>query len=250
MQLKGIKRAALEQIVENRHQQGRFVSFEDFLGRMPQLDPGDIRILIKAGCFDGVAGREARPRLMWQLYQARSPQQHQGQTASLLASGETDSYYLPATGPYSERTMLIHEMDVLGFLVSRHPLSLYRELLSHLAYVRACDLHRHVGREITVIGWLITGKVVHTRTDEPMEFISFEDTTALYETVFFPEVYRRFCRMLSKVRPYLIRGLVEEDYGAISLTVRRIEYLDKVRIPPGIVSGRRRLPEKSAVRHA
>jgi DNA polymerase III alpha subunit len=84
---------------------------------------------------------------------------------------------------------------------------------------------------VPVIGWLITGKVVHTKTNEPMEFISFEDTTAIYETVFFPEVYRKFCRMLSNVRPYLIRGLVEEDYGAISLTVKHIEFLDKVHIP-------------------
>jgi error-prone DNA polymerase len=62
-----------------------------------------------------------------------------------------------------------------------------------------------------------------------MEFISFEDTTAIYETVFFPEVYRKFCRMLSNARPYLLRGLVEEDFGAISLTVKHIEFLDKVK---------------------
>ncbi|NQV30668.1 MAG: hypothetical protein HQ508_07265, partial [Candidatus Marinimicrobia bacterium] len=37
--------------------------------------------------------------------------------------------------------------------------------------------------------------------------------------------------MLSNARPYLLRGLVEEDYGAISLTVKHIEFLDKVRIP-------------------
>jgi len=67
-----------------------------------------------------------------------------------------------------------------------------------------------------------------------MEFISFEDTTAIYETVFFPKVYRKFCRMLSNARPYLLRGLVEEDFGAISLTVRHIEFLDKVSIPSRI----------------
>ena len=71
-----------------------------------------------------------------------------------------------------------------------------------------------------------------------MEFISFEDTTAIYETVFFPKVYRNFCRMLSNARPYLLRGLVEEDYGAISLTVRQIEFLDKVKIPRQIDQAR------------
>ena len=234
MQLKGIKQSALEYIVAERESNGRFLSFETFLRRMPELDQSDVRILIKAGAFDGVEGIEARPRLMWQLYQARASQQRRDKPASLLDLNERDSYYIPDTGAYSEKTMLIHEADVLGFLISRHPLSLYAKLLQHLTYVRACDLRKYVGKEIPVIGWLITGKVVHTKNDEPMEFISFEDTTAIYETVFFPEVYRKFCRMLSNARPYLLRGLVEEDFGAISLTVRHIEFLDKVKVSPQI----------------
>jgi len=228
MQLKGIKRNALEHLVAERETNGRFRSFEGFLRRMPELDQSDVRILIKAGCFDGVEGMEARPGLMWQLYQSRARQQRRNKPASLLDLNERDSYYVPETGAYSERTMLIHEADVLGFLISRHPLSLYTSVLKHLVYVQAIHLDQYIGKEIPVIGWLITGKVVHTKTDEPMEFISFEDTTAIYETVFFPEVYRKFCRMLSNVRPYLLRGLVEEDYGAISLTVKHIEFLDKV----------------------
>ncbi|MEA3288003.1 MAG: DNA polymerase III subunit alpha [Candidatus Marinimicrobia bacterium] len=231
MQLKGVKRTALDLLIAEREARGRFTSFELFLRRMPELDQADVRIFIKAGCFDGVEGLENRPQLMWQLYQARACQQRREKPTSLLELNERDSYYIPDTGAYSEKTMLMHETDVLGFLISRHPLSLYQGLLRHLAYVRACDLKKYIGREVPVIGWLITGKVVHTKNNEPMEFISFEDTTAIYETVFFPEVYRKFCRMLSNVRPYLLHGLVEEDYGAISLTVKQIEYLDKVNIP-------------------
>ena len=58
-----------------------------------------------------------------------------------------------------------------------------------------------------------------------MEFISFEDTTALYETTFFPEAYKRFCHMLSHTRPYVLRGKVEEDFDAITLTVRDLRFL-------------------------
>ena len=131
-------------------------------------------------------------------------------------------------------------------------MSLYEKLLQNLAYVRACDLKKYIGKEVPVIGWLITGKVVHTKNDEPMEFISFEDTTAIYETVFFPKVYRQFCRMLSNARPYLLRGLVEEDYGAISLTVKHIEFLDKVIIPRNIGPGAPKMliPNTSKARKA
>ncbi len=242
MQLKGIKQSGLEHVVAERESNGRFTSFSSFLRRMPELDAADVRILIKAGCFDGVEGMAARPQLMWQLYQSRSGHLRRGKPATLLNLHEQDSYYIPDTGSYTEKTMLIHEADVLGFLVSRHPLSLYEKLLRYLSFVRGCDLKDHIGREVAVIGWLITGKVVHTKDDEPMEFISFEDTTAIYETVFFPEVYRKFCRMLSNARPYLLRGLVEEDFGAISLTVKQIEYLDKVRVPRQLGGQQGQLP--------
>ena len=74
-------------------------------------------------------------------------------------------------------------------------------------------------------GWLITRKEVLTMAGEPMEFVSFEDTTAIYETVFFPEVFRRFCRFLDMDRPYLLFGNVECDLGAVNLTVDKVEKL-------------------------
>jgi DNA polymerase III alpha subunit len=77
------------------------------------------------------------------------------------------------------------------------------------------------------VGWLVTGKVIDTKRGEPMEFVSFEDTTALYETTFFPEAYRKFCHMLSYTRPYVLRGKVEEDFGSISLTVSELGFLGR-----------------------
>ncbi len=60
-----------------------------------------------------------------------------------------------------------------------------------------------------------------------MKFLSFEDTTGIYETVFLPKVYNQFCHMLNEMRPYLIRGKVEEDFSSITLTVHWIGFLDR-----------------------
>jgi error-prone DNA polymerase len=120
-----------------------------------------------------------------------------------------------------------HELETLGFYLSIHPLDRYRNALKGLHYVNACDLHLHVGEHVTTIGWLVTGKTVHTKDGDPMKFVSFEDTTGLYETVFFPKAYNQFCHMLNEMRPYLIRGKVEEDFTAVTLTVHWIEFLDR-----------------------
>jgi len=62
---------------------------------------------------------------------------------------------------------------------------------------------------------------------DPMKFVSFEDTTGIYETVLFPKVYNRFCHMLNDMRPYLLKGKVEQDFTALTLTVHWIEFLDR-----------------------
>ena len=166
--------------------------------------------------------------------------------------------------PYSHSLMLKHELDTLGFYLSIHPLDPYRNVLRGLHHVNACDLHLHVGERVTTIGWLVTGKTVQTKDGDPMKFVSFEDTTGIYETVFFPKVYHQFCHMLSpshqrsgaecipsglsaegaptgfgfentspdwriealnEMRPYLLKGKVEQDFTAITLTVHWIEFL-------------------------
>jgi DNA polymerase III alpha subunit len=72
----------------------------------------------------------------------------------------------------------------------------------------------------------------HTRPDFPVlphirsEFLS-QDSTGHYETVFFPKAYNRFCHMLNEMRPYLIRGKVEEDFTAVTLAVHWVEFLDR-----------------------
>jgi DNA polymerase-3 subunit alpha/error-prone DNA polymerase len=78
---------------------------------------------------------------------------------------------------------------------------------------------------VRVAGGLITGKVVETRKGEPMEFLTFEDETGFVETTFFPQAYRRFCHLLDRERPYLLSGKVEEDWGAVTLTVESVSAL-------------------------
>lgn len=59
-----------------------------------------------------------------------------------------------------------------------------------------------------------------------MEFVSFEDTTAIYDTTFFPSSYTRFCRQLVRDRPYLLKGKIEAEFGVATLTVEWVGFLD------------------------
>ena len=128
--------------------------------------------------------------------------------------------------PYSRELMLKHELETFGFFLSLHPLDRYRDRLKHVHYVRARDLHRWVGKAVTTIGWQITGKTVQTVKGDTMKFVSFEDQTGIYETVFFPKAYHRFCHMLNAERPYMLKGRVAEEFGAVTMTVHWLGFLD------------------------
>lgn len=225
MQLRELPAKALEQILAARRRGGPFADFAAFVTRCP-LDPAAVRILIRGGCFDGLHTLEKRPRLMWELARyAHGREAPARRQANLSLFAEKPAGPLPTPPPYDEVDVLRQEVETLGFLASRHPLDLYRTELSHLKHVPAAELSRHVGRTVTVVGWLVTGKTVATKKGEPMEFVSFEDTTALYETTFFPKAYAKFCHLLTRTRPYLLTGRVEESFGAVSLNVQWVRLL-------------------------
>jgi error-prone DNA polymerase len=278
MQLAGLKEKALEALLGERERGGPFGSFDGFR-RRTGLDPSDVRILVKAGCFDSIARGRSRAELLWQAYAGAAQAQGRGEAVknsvgegnkeegppTVLHSRQSgtsswqegaapprksgtspslqteldlfseESMVIPRLGHYDFRTMLLHEVETLGFPLSLHPLELYRDRLAGLEYVRGADMEKHAGRRVTMIGWWVTNKLVYTRQEEPMSFISFEDTTALYETVVFPGAFRKFCAAWTQTRPYILRGRVDEEFGACILRVEEMEFLDRRKgtgIPP------------------
>ncbi|MBN1106200.1 MAG: DNA polymerase III subunit alpha, partial [Deltaproteobacteria bacterium] len=256
MQLKDLPREALEFVIHERGKHGPFTGFEDLLSRTSgHLHLQDVRVLIKAGCLDSIAQGRSRASLLWQalrffdtpapsvslnLFEStqRSSPGGRGWGRGNLrggSSGERTFSPLWERGdrgdfnppPYSKTLLLKHEWETLGFPLSIHPLDRYRHVLKDLDYVRAMDLPRHVGRWVTTVGWMVTGKTVHTREGDEMKFVSFEDTTGIYEAVLFPRIYHKCCHMLNGMRPFLLKGKVEEDFGSLSLTVQRVEFLDR-----------------------
>ena len=49
------------------------------------------------------------------------------------------------------------------------------------------------------------------------------DEEGVLETTFFPQVYKRFCHIVDRGRPYILTGVVDQDWGATTLTVEKIE---------------------------
>ena len=209
MQVKTIPKDLGLRIVDERTKAGLYRSFQDFLQRV-KPEPSHVRVLVRAGCCDSMAGELTRPALLWRLY----------------AGSEFVSSHLPIPDDYSAAQKRAHEIESFGFLASRHPLTLYCKQIERLRPVPASQMHHYVGQRITMVGILITEKAAETKHGHAMEFITLEDVTALYDATLFPEVYRRCCHRLSPNRPYVVQGLVEESFGIVTLTVLDLQLLE------------------------
>jgi len=220
MQVKGLHQDAIEALLAERARGGRFTSFAE-LTRRAALHPKDVELLVKAGACDSISRGRTRAELLWQLHLAVAPPRS-GATLDLFAPPPASA---PRARAYDRETLLRHEIETLGFLLSVHPLAMHERAMRARGVIAARDLDRHAGKRVSVLGWHVSSKLARDKNERPMEFVGFEDTTALYDATFFADAYDRFCHLLGPHRPFLLTGRVEEDFGVCSLRVEELERL-------------------------
>jgi DNA-directed DNA polymerase III PolC len=222
MAVKNLSADTMARILRCRKEK-KFISTIDFWQRVqPQKD--ECRALIQAGAMDnlGTENKKNRSRLFWELSQFRG-------LAKIQKSSPLFGMQLPqapALSSFKPQELQQQEYEALEFLCHGHPLLMYGRKLQ--GRTRASDLGRYTGKRIRFAGWLLSGKLVSTKTGEVMEFLTFEDETGVVETTFFPRVYRRYAAVLSSGCAYMLQGKVEEEYGAVTLTVDALQKLEKL----------------------
>ncbi|MEW5734536.1 MAG: DNA polymerase III subunit alpha [Thermodesulfobacteriota bacterium] len=202
---------------------GPYADIGDFYRRVRPDEP-EAEALALCGALDGLCPEAARSGILFAL--ARERRRAAARREGGLF-GREPSLPLPPMPDPDPLADLRAEFSVLGFLCKGHPMELFREKARAAGAIFARDLPLHAEKRVCAAGWLVTGKVVNTKHDEPMEFLTFEDETGIFETTFFPAAYKAFCHMLDRQRPYLLWGMVDCEWGAVTLTVERVAAMGK-----------------------
>jgi error-prone DNA polymerase len=216
-QLKDARQELVQSIVDERGRGGPYTGFRDFCVRTPCRFE-DIRLLIRSGSLDSVSDGYTRPQLFFRWLNI---QKEEG--LGFLPPAP------PVIGDYPSRVKLADEVQTLGIVVTRHPLALFRPRIERIAarhglppLVSSTDIPLRRGRKVWTAGILVTGKEVATKKREPMIFVSFEDELAIFETVLFPDSFNRFYPLLDDGWAFLIFGRVEDDLGAVAISVEHL----------------------------
>ncbi|HEV7366498.1 MAG TPA: DNA polymerase III subunit alpha [Gemmatimonadales bacterium] len=244
--IKGLSADAVEGVLAAR--EGGYTSIFDLRARSG-IAPGDLRLLIKVGALDSIAQGWTRPMMLWlvdagQRGSGAAGQQRHTMTKAHPGAGRpaappprcpADWFDdLPAAVPtlkeYSPERRRREEYEALGFISDAHPMQLHADQLRPFRVCPSTELQQRVGRHVLAAGMLTTAKPVHTKADEPMEFVTFDDGHGLIEAVLFPKIYRERGHVLFDQGPFIFRGKVEEEFGAVTLTVTHLDRLERARV--------------------
>jgi DNA polymerase III alpha subunit len=173
---------------------------------------------VLAGAFDFTG--LSRPRLVWQARSAhgRTRKKPPGQRRLMVAEDPC----LPPLPDYAPDVRVGYEMETTGCPLSAHPAGLARAGMKHHGLSLARDIPDLVGRNVRLLGIIDTARTTVTKNDEPMEFITFEDETDVFDVTLFPRTLRKLRTILRGPGPFLIDGAVDSQHDAITVTARDI----------------------------
>ncbi len=179
MQVQGAQEPEVRALLEARARNGPFADLDDLLRRV-HLSIPTVEALASGGAFDLWAPDGDRTRLLWARLGGVPPG---------VRPRPTDAF---------ERAEL--EWELLSLSLEIHPAVLVRLRKGSGAH-RAADVAKP-GRTLHFWALVVAEKRVWTEKGDSMQFITFEDETALCEAVAFPDVFAR------RKRPFRVGDIV------------------------------------------
>ncbi|WP_304116304.1 DNA polymerase III subunit alpha [Phascolarctobacterium succinatutens] len=236
--LAGIKStggAAVEAIISARSEGGPFTSLTDFCCRvnMRVVNKRVVENLIKSGAMDSFGAR--RSQLLAVLDQAidlGAACQRDRANGQLGLFGDDQTFgmeeiRLPQRTEIPKQTLLQYEKELLGFYVTDHPLSEYKEVMQ-----RFMPLHQFIGETqvqdnqfVRVAGIISSCNIKTTKSGDTMALLTLEDFTGRFPVIIFPKNYQACIRDVFEDNVVSIEGrfsVDERESKIIAMSVRSL----------------------------
>ncbi len=253
--VKRVGAAAMEDLVREREQGGRFASVAAFAQRVDPklLNKMQIENLAKAGAFDSleknraklVAGAETILRRAQASAEDRS-------SAQIGLFGGDDAapepLRLPEVPDWPQLERLGFEAEAVGVHLSAHPLDTYKPVLKRLGVTSSAVIQDRArqgqGRGMKLAGTVVATKERTTKTGSRMCWVTLSDQQGSYEVTLFSEVLNRSRDLLSEGNALLVTCEARLDNDLLRLTANDLEALDKA--AQGVGQGMRLWLESTA----
>lgn len=225
--VKGVGGSAIEAILEARNNQ-KFTSFFDFCAKVDsrRVNKKVIESLIKAGALD-LMGK--RSQLMLALNSAmdaaiKVQKEITSGQGSMFGLHQSPVETLPETEEWSETERLVMEKEALGFYITGHPLSRYKEKLEQFSVIPSYQLQEFSDKEDVIVGGIVNGvkKIQTKKTGDLMAALTLEDLYGTVEIIVFPDIYKEAVNLFSQEIPLIISGQIDKSDKGLKIIAKKI----------------------------
>lgn len=237
--IKNTGRALLDDLVQERQENGPYENLSDLCTRMygKDMNRRALESFIKAGALDGLGDNRHSMLEGYSAVLSSIDEQHknnlEGQISLFEAMMEPEQakkqhhYVLPKTEEYPPQVLLSMEKEVVGLYVSGHPLTRYQDRVRSWKTQLIGDIQGEEvgdGTVVDVLCIISSKKNKATRSGETMCFVNVEDTTGSIETLIFPKVLVEYRSLVEEGTVIRLKARVsvreDEDKKLIALSLQ------------------------------
>lgn len=233
--VKNVGEAAIEAILKERKERGRFESLPNFCRRVDlrKVNRRVIESLIKCGAFDfSKVYRSQMLSILEDLLERAQETQKKKDTPQMSmwdTSPPKEEISYPAIEEFPESQLILFEKETIGFYISRHPLTPYQETIKRLTVEDTSTLSRLPnGQEVKVCGLVNNLKEIVTKKGERMAFLTLEDMKGVVEVILFPEVFKNVTQYLHGGGPLLVRGTLDLADDRLKIKATEVQSLSEM----------------------
>ena len=205
--VKGMRKDLIQHIIDNRNLLGAYTDVLNFLRRLPLnfLKADLIQPLIDSGAFDQFGYNRAT--LTHNLPTMIQSVEFSGQNISLFAEIEPKVTWVKE---WTLTEQLAREQEVLGFTLAGHPVDDYQEYIdNHPDLNPLVAIHEmKVKQRFKAIALIKAVRVIRTKNDDLMAFVTVNDADSEAELIVFPQQYQRVASLLVEQQIIWLDGTI------------------------------------------
>lgn len=233
--VKNVGDAAIEAILREREERGKFRSLYDFCKRVDlrKVNRRVIESLIKCGAFDFTKVYRSQMLTVLEeiLHWAQSAQRKKETPQMTIWGSEWNELkeHYPEMEEFSQEQLILFEKETIGFYISRHPLSPYQEEIRKITEEDSSTLSFGPnGKEVKLCGLVSQLKEVITKKGDRMAFLNLEDMKGWVEVILFPDLFKTASPYLKGGEPIFVRGTLDLSGDQVKVKAKEIRLLSEV----------------------
>jgi DNA polymerase-3 subunit alpha len=214
-----LEQQTINDILKERNEGGCFEDIYDFIKRVP-VSIEQMRVLIRAGAFN-FTGKNKK-ELLWEIYSFINPLKKK-ELVKELFDVQPPKWQLPELSN-NKLDDAFDEIELIGFSLCS-PFDILQNKLT--ISLTAKELKNHIGKTLSIVGYLVNVKSTSTSKGERMYFGTFTDIEGRWiDTVHFPPSANQY----PFVGPgcYLLTGKVTVEFDFMNIEVSEMERLATV----------------------